>query len=114
MYSKLAKPGGQIGIVVPGFAREHEGVPDNLREHWESDMFTIHSKSWWQSLWKKTGLVDITACYDIPDTQGIWRPWADWAANRPGGTTDIRLLDADTNDDLAFVVMTAIKRGANK
>ena len=34
-YSKLVKPGGQFGIVVPGLTRESaKGCPATLKEHW--------------------------------------------------------------------------------
>ena len=67
-YSKLVKPDGQLGIVVPGLAREFEkGYPDTLKDLWLNEMYNFHSKDWWRHLWEKTGIVDITACYDMED-----------------------------------------------
>ena len=44
-FSKLVKPGGQFGIVVPGLTREFEkGYPETLKEHWVGEMFSFHSK----------------------------------------------------------------------
>lgn len=125
IYSKFVKPGGQFGIVVPGYTREYEdGHPEwkikfleKMREkqhagenlnsppgsgyEWGEDMFTFHSNKWWRKLWDKTGLVDITDCYDIEDAHGIWRHEDGW----------IEYIDADTDNDIAFVVMTAVKKG---
>ena len=113
-YSKLVKPGGQFGIVVPGLAREFDkGYPDTLKDYWVGDMFSFHSKGWWRRLWEKTGIVDITACYDIDDPKGIWMPYAvatsDWAKEEIG-FSDEDFLNADTNDDMALVVMAARKK----
>jgi cyclopropane fatty-acyl-phospholipid synthase-like methyltransferase len=67
-FAKLVKPGGQFGIVCPGFSREFEnGCPDNLKEYWTDDMYSFHSPSWWRNLWKKAGLAEITACYEMSD-----------------------------------------------
>jgi len=123
IFSKFVKTGGQFGIVVPGFTREYEnGLPEwkmkfvaNDREKHKSewdvkttpdyvcgeDFYTFHSNKWWRKLWEKTGHVEITACYDIEDAPGIWRHEAGWN----------EYVDADTDNDIAFVVMTAVKKG---
>ena len=110
IYSKLVKPGGQFGIVCPGFTQEFEnGYPETLKKLWSEDMFTFHSADWWRKLWAKTDIVDITACYNIPDPKEIWLPWA----NGNQSFNDDEFLKADTNNDLAFVVMSATKKGNN-
>jgi len=103
IYSHLVKPGGQFGFVSPGYTREFEqGFPESLRKFKgpEQGMFTFHSNAWWRRLWEKTGLVDIAACYDIEDAHGIWRECG-W----------LEYIDADTDNDIAFVVMAAVKKG---
>jgi len=113
-FSKLVKPGGQCGIVVPGFTREFDkGYPDSLEKYWSGEMFSFQSGAWWRKLWEKTGIVEITACYDIPDMKEIWMPYAiqtrDWAIETQG-FSDVDFLDADTDGDLALIVMAAKKR----
>jgi len=106
IYSKLVKPGGQFGIVAPGLTKEFEkGYPETLEGFWEGEMFTFHSAAWWRNLWEKTGLVEITACYDIPDTHGIWLPYAE----AEGDLNELKFLAADTNKDLVFTAMAAHK-----
>ena len=123
IYSKLVKPNGQFGIVAPGYTKEYEnGHPkwmfeflekqrkkqsselwlpnENSDELWGEDMFTFHSNKWWRKLWEKTGLVEITACYDIEDAHGIWRYEDGW----------VEYIDADTDNDIAFIVMAATKK----
>ena len=102
IFSKLVKSGGQFGIVAPGYTREFErGYPESLRKFVaDGSMFTFHSNAWWRNMWEKTGLVEITACYDIEDAHGIWRYEDGW--------TDY--IDADADKDIAFIVMAATKR----
>ena len=112
--SKLVRPGGQLGIVVPGFTRDFDkGYPDTLEKYWSGEMFTFQSGAWWRKLWEKTGIVEITACYDIPDMKELWMPYAiqtrDWAIETQG-FSDEDFLNADTDGDLALIVMTAVKR----
>ncbi len=109
-YSKLVKTGGQFGIVVPGLTKEFDkGYPDTLKEHWEGEMFSFHSKHWWRHLWEKTEIVDITACYDMEEPKEVWRPWAEWAKDNLG-FKDVEFLNSDTNNDIALIVMSALKQ----
>ena len=127
--SKLVRPGGQFGIVVPGLTKEFDkGYPDTLEKFWKSydgELFAFHSGAWWRKLWEKTGIADITSCYDIPDMKEVWMPWAEWADENmpqllkecgmneeiPDEESDVDFLNADTDGDLALIAMTAVKRG---
>ena len=120
VFSKLVKPGGQLGIVVPGLKAEFErGYPETLEELWIPELFTLHSNKWWRNLWEKTGLCEITACYDLDDPKALWQPWADWSVDNfakefgddcGGADFDVKFLAADTNDDIALIAMVAKKR----
>jgi len=123
VFSKLAKPGGQLGVVIPGLKREFDkGYPDTLKDLWIPELFAFHSKDWWRDLWEKTGLCEITACYDLEDSKAIWRPWAEWSVenfdkefgeSEVGGDYDLRFLDADTDDDITLIAMAAKKKSNN-
>ena len=109
-FSKLVKPGGQFGIVCPGYTREYEtGRPETLNGVWEPEMLSFHSAAWWWGLWERTGLADITACYHAEDPKEIWMPWAVWSKEHLG-FEDVEFLEADVGDELAFVVMAAVKK----
>ena len=121
VFSKLVKPGGQYGIVVPGLTREFEkGYPETLEKLWFPGLFTFHSNKWWRILWEKTGLCEITSCYDIDESKAIWQPWANWAKENfekefgDGGDFDVKFLEADTNNDIALIAMTAKKKDERK
>jgi len=107
VYSKLVKPGGQFGIVSPGFTREFEnGFPEDMKELFAEDMFTFHSHMWWRKLWEKTGIVNIITSYDIEDTHGIW--CSDFA-HKPDD-----FIIADKNKVVTLIAMVAIKKGGNE
>ena len=109
-FSKLVKPGGQLGIVVPGFTREFpKGYPETLASLWSEELFSFHSKDWWRHLWEKTGIADITACYDMEGPKEVWMPWAIWARDRME-FDDVEFLNADTGNDLAIIVMHGVKK----
>ena len=120
VFSGFVKPGGQFGVVVPGLSREFEkGYPDTLEKLWFSSLFTFHSKEWWQKLWEKTGLCEIIACYNIDDPKAIWQPWADWCIDNfekefgtvgGGSDFDAKFLEADTDNDVTLIAMTATKK----
>ena len=117
VFARLVKPGGQLGIVVPGLTQEFEkGYPDTLEELWIPEYLTFHSNQWWRKLWEKTGLCKITSNYDIEDSRIMWQLWADWSIENferefgGPGDDDMKLLNADANNDLALIAMTAVKK----
>jgi cyclopropane fatty-acyl-phospholipid synthase-like methyltransferase len=71
------KPGGRLGIVVPGTLEElpDEGPPPHLAPYWVWDFCSFHSPAWWRRHWQKTGLVDV----EIADTlRDGWKLWLEW------------------------------------
>jgi SAM-dependent methyltransferase len=78
---RFLRPGGRIGIVVPGVTAELTGAPPehllkaqaNGRVFWEPDCFTFHSPDWWRRHWEKTDLADIETADILTDG---WRHWA--------------------------------------
>jgi cyclopropane fatty-acyl-phospholipid synthase-like methyltransferase len=76
-FAPLAKPGAQIGIVVPGVVREFDDPPANLRRFWarEWELWSFHAPEWWRGHWAKTGLVEVEVADLIPEG---WRHWANW------------------------------------
>jgi cyclopropane fatty-acyl-phospholipid synthase-like methyltransferase len=66
--AKLVRPGGQIGIVVPGMYEEYGyRVPEYLKELWEPDMYYYHCPDWWKWMFERTGLFE---CLFVDDMDG--------------------------------------------
>jgi len=99
-YSRLVKPGGQLGIVSPGLSREFSnGLPEGMKSCWEPNMYSFHSAKWWRELWRKTDIVDVTYAETIQEGKELWR-----------STADFDLHDADSEGYLTLIAMTAIKK----
>ena len=122
-FSRLVKQGGQLGVVMPGLKREFpNGYPETMKKYWcgalsdaypeaIGELFSFHSKDWWRHLWEKTEIAEITTCYDMENPKELWMPWAVWSKEHmPEIGDDVQFLADDTDDDLAFIVMTARKR----
>ena len=73
--SRFVKPGGKIGIAVPGLATELTEVPEHLTEHWQPEFWSFHSADWWRTLWERSGAVRVTHADRLEDG---WRDWELW------------------------------------
>jgi len=109
---KFVKPGGQIGIVVPGFMHELEGpLPEHLVPFWAQECWTWHTVEWWKRHWGQTGLVAVELVEAMPDGWRIWLQWekACVAAgdDRESLKTDIGVLEADEGRWMGFIRMIA-------
>lgn len=71
--SKFVKPGGLIGIVVPGLTRELEDdVPGHLARYWEPAFWTFHTPGWWRRHWERSEAVEVVQADSVPDGAGLW------------------------------------------
>lgn len=72
--ARLVKPGGQIGIVVPGLTQEIPCAqpPEHLQPYWDPSFWSFHSPEWWRRHWVRSGAVDVELADMVPDG---WRHW---------------------------------------
>jgi SAM-dependent methyltransferase len=109
---RFVKPGGQIGIVVPGFMQELDGpLPEHLVPFWAQQCWSWHTVEWWKRHWGRTGLVEIQLADTMPDGWNTWLRWyqACVAAgdDRESLKTDIGVLQADEGEFMGFIRMIA-------
>lgn len=104
-FSKFVRPGGQIGIVVPGLVKEFDtGVPDHLKPYWVWDFCSFHSPDWWRAHWEKTGFIDVEVADMLPDGWKHWLLWQEVCFDE-GFTTDqqeAEMLRVDAGRNLGF------------
>ncbi len=111
--SKFVRPGGSLGIVVPGVLQELGGeVPAHLAPYWQWDWWSFHSPQRWQQHWEKTGLVEVERADAIPDG---WKHWLKWLevcldAGFPSAPEEIEMLRADAGRTFGFIRLVAQKR----
>jgi hypothetical protein len=117
--SRFLRPGGEIGVVVPGFMQEITELPPHLNEpqsngkvFWEDECWSFKTAAWYERLWKRCGKV-----YDVrTDTLADgWRHWRDFeraieAAGKNIFPSDAEALDADGGRFIGFVRVRA-RRG---
>jgi len=108
----FVKPGGQIGITVPGFMREIAGhLPEHILPFWAQECWTWHTTDWWRWHWERTGLVNLSCVDTLPEGAALWLRWkkARKAAGdtSPGLDSDIQVLEADRGQFMGFIRMVA-------
>lgn len=120
-FAKFVKPGGQIGIVVPGLQHEFQGgLPEHLAPYWVWDYCSFHSPAWWRQHWEKTGRgvqstpVEVTYADFIPDG---WREWLLWGqvcaeAGYPSDAKEMEMLEVDEGRYLGFTRVVARRGGS--
>lgn len=109
----LVRPGGAIGVVVPGLARELEGEPPehlttpqrNGKVFWEDECTSFKTAAWWRALWGRCGKVTDVAVDLQPDG---WRHWRDFeraleASGKNHFPSDAEAIDRDAGRTLGFV-----------
>jgi cyclopropane fatty-acyl-phospholipid synthase-like methyltransferase len=79
--SRFLKPGGRMGIVVPGILKElSDGPAPHLEPYWVWDFCSLHSPEWWHRHWQKTGLVDVEVADNLIDGWKLWLEWNELCA----------------------------------
>jgi len=120
--TRFVKPGGLIGIVVPGLAKPFPGgvAPEHLtrpqahgKPFWEDECACFLPADWWRRHFEQTGFVDVLTADLQPDG---WRHWRDMevAAEQADASpfpSDAEALEADAGEYIGFVRVVARVRG---
>lgn len=115
--AKFLKPGGRLGIVVPGLAHEIDAVPAHLKPWWEWDFCCFHAPDWWRRHWEKTGLVTIETADAMQDGAALWLDWYRAVQSLLTGfhakaaADGIAMLEADAGKLFGFTRAVARKDG---
>ncbi|HEY4944399.1 MAG TPA: methyltransferase domain-containing protein [Rhizomicrobium sp.] len=113
--AKFLKPGGRIGIVVPGLRHEIVDVPDPIKPFWEWDFCAFHSPPWWRHHWAKTGLVTIEAADWMKDGHALWLEWCGISAelsegfHKKSSADGVAMLNVDKEKLFGFTRVMARK-----
>ena len=104
---RFLRPGGEIGIICPGFRREVRSGdgPDYLEELYRDDWHTFHSPEWWRNHWEKTGLVEVTCADEPPEAAAIWAEFVEHTSD-----AERTAIEADADRLLTFARIIARKR----
>ncbi len=110
------RPGGQLGMVVPGLVHELDAPPAHLTEpqandkvFWEEGCWSFQSAAQWQQLWQRCSQVEQVRAELQPDG---WKHWVDWeraleAAGKSIFPSDAEALEKDAGQTIGFVRASA-------
>ena len=108
--ARLVKPGGQMGIVVPGLVEElvSSEAPVHLLPYWEPAFFSLHSPGWWRRHWERSGLVTVEQADLLPDG---WKLWMEsdllWSERLGKPADEAEMLALDRGRTLGFTRVVA-------
>jgi SAM-dependent methyltransferase len=73
-FLKFVKPGGQIGIVVPGWRKEKSApMPPGLEAFPAGEFASFHTGDWWNKHLEQSGAVEIEKYEYLPEGKRIWQ-----------------------------------------
>jgi SAM-dependent methyltransferase len=119
-FQKFLRPGGQIGIVVPGLARDFDGpVPEYLTKpsggrtaFWVDECWCFHTADWWQRHWGKLSFMADVRAELLPDGVKDWIQY-EKACDEAGTLmfpTEAPILEEDGGRYLALIRMVGRKK----
>ena len=105
--ARVVKPGGQIGVVIPGFFNELTEVPEYLRPYWHSDFNSYHSPAWWRNIWEKAKSININVIDAFEDKEGV-KIWHDfiWILD----PDESKCMEVDNGRNITFLRLLATKK----
>ena len=110
---KFLRPGGQLGMIVPGYIKEPtDGVPEYIHEFLGDELWTWQSLLWWKNLWENSGLVSINVADAMPDGCDFWLRW-ETVLNESGQNKwpdETHIFKMDEGAYIGFIRLVATKK----
>ncbi len=112
-FQKFVKPGGQIGIVVPGWLKYFGAVvPKHLTKKrknstsfWVDECWCFHTSAWWRNHWERMSSITVETADVLKDG---WKDWLQYenACNEAGTLifpSEAEVLKADAGRYFALI-----------
>jgi SAM-dependent methyltransferase len=117
----FVRPGGEIGVVVPGNAvdpDDPDAVPlePDLASELDADWFTFRSASWWRRHWSRCQKVSVETAEMIEGGRDDWLRFIEATTAHyglaPGDQLDSRMLESQAGQSLGFCRLIARRNDA--
>ncbi len=114
--ARFLRPGGTIGIVVPGNSADPDEMPPDQSSNFfnggdAADFFTFRSAAWWRRLWSRSGAVEAVGAEMIADGWELWHRWAQagaaWEGKALEDAPDSGMLLPESGRGLGFTRVLA-------
>ena len=109
--AQFVKPGGAIGVMVPGNAIDPDDQPDREVENapYGADYSTFRSADWWARHFRRAGGIEVTRAEMLPGGRELWmrheRARAAFTGRPTAESADARFLE--DYPGMGFVRLTA-------
>lgn len=110
---QFLRPGGQIGMVIPGFMKGvSSGIPDYIVEFLGDELWTWETLPWWRNLWEKTGLATIDVADTLKDGCALWQRWDEIldSVGKNNAPDEIEDFKMDKGEYMGFIRLIATKK----
>jgi len=108
--TQFLKPGGKIGMVVPGYMQDvSNGIPEYLTKFLGDELWTWQTLSWWKNLWEQYDLVSVDIADTLQDGCALWLRWEE-ALNSVGKNRhpdEIEIFRKDKGEYMGFIRIVA-------
>jgi cyclopropane fatty-acyl-phospholipid synthase-like methyltransferase len=106
-FNRLLKPGGKLGILVPGVREEIEtdAPPAYLQPYWNWDYYTFHCPNWWRRNFTRSGTVEVTHAAWLEDGWKYWLAWQEYLGEKENQNlhnSETEMLRVDQGKLLGF------------
>ena len=111
--TNFLRPGGRIGIVVPGYASDiADGVPDYIIKFLGDELWTWQTLDWWKCLWEKDGGVSVDVADTMPDGCAVWLRWheAKLTVGMHRHPEEIEIFKNDNGNYIGFIRLVGTKK----
>ena len=107
------RPGGKIGMIVPGYMHDVDnGVPDYLVRFLGDELWTWKTLPWWKNLWEKDGTVSIDVSDTMPDGCALWLRWNEalLSVGKNRHPEEIEVFRNDNGEYMGFIRLVGTKK----
>ena len=109
---RFLRPGGKIGMVVPGYMKDPEGnVPAHVKAFLNDELWTWETLAWWKHLWVQSGLVSVDVADTLQDGWYFWQRWDETllSAGKNQHPHEIEYFKTDKGEYMGFIRLVATK-----